>query len=105
MLIVDIEGALAQTRCMILMPFSPLLLLLLLHGFSKIGSMSAANIAAMAAGQKDLAGPTMLFAQLGPGEAGDKEEPLSKEQTEEVGVLLQQVHSTARRRLRAFRRV
>lgn len=54
--------------------------------------MSASQIAAMAAGQKDLAGPTMLFAQVGPGpENDDKDEPLSKQQTEELGGRFQQV--------------
>lgn len=48
----------------------------------------------MAAGQKDMAGPTMLFAQVGSGgsrESGDKDEPLSKPETEDLGGLLQQV--------------
>eukprot|EP00903_Cladosiphon_okamuranus_P008666 g8306.t1 len=61
---------------------------------SKIGDMSAAQIAAMAAGQKDMAGPTMLFAQVGSGESagtGDKDEPLTKEQTEDLGGRLQQM--------------
>lgn len=61
---------------------------------SKIGDMSAAQIAAMAAGQKDMAGPTMLFAQVGSGGstgAGDKDEPLTKQQTEVLGGRLQQV--------------
>lgn len=63
---------------------------------STIGSMSSAQIAAMAAGQKDLAGPTMLFAQVGSGESAaigdnDKDEPLSKQQTEDLGSRLQQV--------------
>eukprot|EP00752_Nemacystus_decipiens_P006704 g6027.t1 len=61
---------------------------------SKIGSMSSAQIAAMAAGQKDIAGPTMLFAQVGSGgsgETGDKDEPLSKQETEDLGGRLQQM--------------
>lgn len=53
--------------------------------------MNAAQIGAMAAGQRDTAGPTMLFVQIesaGLGEAdgggGGGDEPISKEQTEAV---------------------
>ncbi|CAM9920441.1 unnamed protein product [Pylaiella littoralis] len=58
---------------------------------STFGSMNAAQIGAMAAGQRDTAGPTMLFVQIesaGLGEAdgggGGGDEPISKEQTEAV---------------------
>lgn len=55
--------------------------------------MDAAQIGAMAAAQKDSTGPTMMFAQVRPGEAGgsDGDDPITKEQTEAVGTRLQQV--------------
>lgn len=57
--------------------------------------MDAAEIGAMAAGQTDAAGPTMMFAQVGLGvEAsgpGGEGGVLSKEGTDDVGGRLQQV--------------
>lgn len=63
-------------------------------------NMGAADLGAMAAGHKDAAGPTMMFAQVGSGlpAAGDTggggghgEETISKEETDEVAGRLQQV--------------
>lgn len=68
---------------------------------SSLGSMTAAQVGAMAAGQKDATGPTMLFAQVGSGGlgetggSGDDDGPISKEETEKVGGRLQQVGLTA----------
>ncbi|CBN77894.1 hypothetical protein Esi_0077_0066 [Ectocarpus siliculosus] len=64
---------------------------------SSLGSMTAAQVGAMAAGQKDATGPTMLFAQVrsgGLGEtggSGDNGGSISKEETEKVGGRLQQL--------------
>lgn len=49
--------------------------------------MSAAEIGAMSAGHKDVAGPTMLFAQVGPegfgeSDGGGGDGSVSKEETE-----------------------
>lgn len=63
--------------------------------------MTAAQVGAMAAGQKDATGPTMLFAQVGSGGLGETagsgydDGPISKEETEKVGGRLQQVGMTA----------
>lgn len=57
--------------------------------------MDAAEIGAMAAGQTDAAGPTMMFAQVGLGveapEPGGEGGVISKGETDDVGGRLQQV--------------
>lgn len=57
--------------------------------------MDPAQIKAMAAGQKDATGPTMMFAQVGSGNgdtgAGEEGGALSKEETDKLGGLFQQV--------------
>ena len=60
-----------------------------------INSMDAAEIGAMAAGQADAAGPTMMFAQVGlgleaSGPAGEGG-VISKGETDDVGGRLQHV--------------
>ncbi|CAM9886649.1 unnamed protein product [Scytosiphon promiscuus] len=60
-------------------------------------SMDATEIGAFAAGQKDVAGPIMLFAQVGSGESremkdvGSRDESVSKEETENIGSRFQQL--------------
>ncbi|CAM9541601.1 unnamed protein product [Hapterophycus canaliculatus] len=61
-------------------------------------SMNAAEIGAISAGQKDAAGPTMLFAQVVSGRFGEPDggggggdESVSKEDTEKIGSRLQQL--------------
>lgn len=76
------------------------------HAKSAFRNMGAAEIGAMAAGQKDAAGPTMMFAQVRSGfdargggagrggkdgEDGDDEEKLTKEETDDVGGRLREV--------------
>lgn len=60
-----------------------------------LNKMDAAEIGAMAAGQKDAAGPAMLFAQVGGGVEGSgpggEDGELSKEETDGIGGRLQHV--------------
>ncbi|CAM9280036.1 unnamed protein product [Laminaria digitata] len=60
---------------------------------SMLNKMDAAEIGAMAAGQKDAAGPAMLFAQVGWGVEGSgpggEDGELSKEETDGIGGRLQ----------------
>lgn len=74
------------------------------HAHSSFKNMDAAKLGALAAAQKDGAGPTMMFAKVGvlvensEGAAGSGEgdgDVLSKEGTENVGGILQQVRAAA----------
>lgn len=76
----------------------------LLINFSTFGNMNAAQLGAMAAGQKDAAGPTMLFAQIESAGLGEADgggggsgggEPISQEQTEAVGERFQYVRNNS----------
>lgn len=60
--------------------------------------MGAPDISAMAAGMKDSAGPTMLFAEVndrieGGTASGGRDKKLTKEETDEVGGRLRDVSS------------
>lgn len=64
--------------------------------------MDAAQIGALAAGQKDATGPTMMFAKVGSGigETGQPERggsTITKEDTDDVAHRLQQASGSSRR--------
>lgn len=74
------------------------------HAHSSFGKMDAAALGALAAAQKDAAGPTMMFAKVGAsaeaskgatGSGEDDDVELLKEETDNVGGRLQHVRAAA----------